>query len=698
MFRGVRAVRYYLVHLSHQVMQSIKDFKLQFTIQYVGYIPDIILLVALGLGLYIQWHLTNNTVIAVISLFGLFVFGISCALRYYFSMQSIGNALFHIWTGCLVGIIAFSEKNDYDDVLHEVMEMLFLTSMVSVWFWNIFGRIMHFVKLDACILTQSEGLESLGLIIATFVMDTSKGLPMSMLIVAFTVHLIALRMKSFLGLISFLSLLCVGIFVFFPGFQMSPNKYALICFIGRHAFQPIIDFYFSALTTIERWKPFFNLSKLLRYLVILFVFGLDLVLASLIGIQSFNHKEWFVVVPVFAAFAFIWILFHLIYFISCWKLMGKITECNLTYISLADEQQSYNRIMASKGIRHFGLISHRLICLSLTTTIILTGIGWETRTGYSLSLAWILLPIEAMSLSLFYELGDFLGGTCTGFGLIAPVTNIRPNGPAKLLSSASLQDMTSRATNTLNHIHKLFGFHMIDNYGCDYSTSGLSEDYLKSKVNAFFERRTADGPRFDTYMLYYSGEVYENGELALADNKNLKPETLLEWWATKNDGSGSRLIIVLDAGHYTSWTRNIRNCVGEFVAIQTCKYSRPADPESGGSGGVGSFTEDWVNYNVGKDIKPSWTDKTRPTEAIYVLSKYWSDFTFHLPTSEDFAQYWDTNFPKITKPLIKAVNLPSLGAICCMCTSILRCLRRKQMKWLPPKEIDTGHGFKLVRT
>ena len=61
-----------------------------------------------------------------------------------------------------------------------------------------------------------------------------------------------------------------------------------------------------------------------------------------------------------------------------------------------------------------------------------------------------------------------------------------------------------------------FNFNMIENFGCDYFSSGLGRDLLESKVKNFFERKTSDGPRYDTYMLYYTGDTYDSGDWALA--------------------------------------------------------------------------------------------------------------------------------------------------------------------------------------
>ena len=94
-----------------------------------------------------------------------------------------------------------------------------------------------------------------------------------------------------------------------------------------------------------------------------------------------------------------------------------------------------------------------------------------------------------------------------------------------LVSQEAVQDMGIRATTTLNKVSHFFNFHMIDNYGCDYSTSGLAMDYLESKLKAFFDRRMSDGPKYDTYILYFSGDVYENGEWAMSGMVYIKAKS-----------------------------------------------------------------------------------------------------------------------------------------------------------------------------
>lgn len=667
-------------------------------VRYFRFLPSVVLVVALLLGLYTQWQNSKNDIILGFAIFGFFIFVISCALQYHFNYELIGQILSHIWLGCILGIIIFSDtKEIVFEMYQEVTNVLLITSAVLTWCWNLLERVLHLVKHEATMFTRIQILESIGLMISTLVTGKD-AFSFLLLVLAFNCNLASIRLKSFLGILSFIIMVVISIFVIFRDTALTVNYFGLACFVARHSFEPFIDLYFSGLSTLQRWQPFFSLSRFLRYSFVFLEFAFNIATGAVIGKLSANHKEWFVVVPLTVIFACIWLSFHLMYFITCWRLMSRITECNLTYHSLTDERKNMGRIMASKGVRHFSLISQRLICITMLTTFILGALGWETGKSYSLGMLLLILPIECLTLSLFWYLGDNLGGTATGYAVIAPVTGQKGGSRINLLSQDVVQDMGTRATTTLNKVSHFFNFHMIDNYGCDYCTSGLAMDYLKSKLIAFFDRRMSDGPKYDTYILYFSGDVYENGEWALSDNRGLKLETLLEWWASKNSGTGSRLILVLDTTHSYMWAKDVQRVWGEYVAIQTCIFQKSSDPEHGNRAQVGIFTQDWVHYNEEADIYPGWSDKERTVMAVYKVSKCWTDFTFHLPTVEDIHNHWDSSFPKCMKPLVKAVNIGGAGSLCFCCQCVTRCLKRKRMKWLPPKQVDTGHGFKLIRS
>ena len=81
---------------------------------------------------------------------------------------------------------------------------------------------------------------------------------------------------------------------------------------------------------------------------------------------------------------------------------------------------------------------------------------------------------------------------------------------------SAAEENSQRSMGLLNTIQRFLLYHMIDIYSCDFSSSGLSADSLEAKLRTFLSRTTADGPRYDTYLLYYSGHVHTNGDWALA--------------------------------------------------------------------------------------------------------------------------------------------------------------------------------------
>ncbi|CAG5136275.1 unnamed protein product [Candidula unifasciata] len=688
-------LKYCLVHISARIMVSAAKVKSQATIQYVSYVPEFILVIALGMGLYTRWSLTEDMTISIIAILGAFIFAMSCALRYYFGQEDLGKALFHIWVGLLLGILTFTNNVHLQYVtLEEVMEAMFMTSMMLGWCWNVMERLLKLVPAEAKLLTVSEGLESLGLIIASLLTRVDS-VALSLNTLAYIFHISAMRLKSTMGLLCFIAFIFVGIFLFFPALEVKPNIFALTCFVGRHAFPSIIDFYFCELSMIDRWRQFFSKSRFIRYSYVVLMFAVQLILAVIIGLRTTKHKEWYIVLPVYTALAIIWLLFHFMAFVTCWKLMGKITECNAN----SDERRSFNRIMAAKGLRYFGLVSQRIIFISFVTTVIIFLVGFETRTPYMLALVFLVLPVEAAIVSLFWEMGDKLGGTCIGYAVIAPVTSLKQGKGAQLLTSSDVFDISSRGTSTLAEIQQLFHYHMIQNFGCDYFSSGLDVDNLQNKLNAFFNTRTSDGPRYDTYLLYYSGDVYDTGDWALSGDKALTLPMMVNWFSNKDNDSGSRLILVLDTANSYKWAQEcqfVKNC---FVAVQTCRYiTRVDSAETGEKCSVGTFTQAFVKFNNGQEVDIDWSSKTRPLRALYKVSSNWSDFSFHLPTKEDVESYWKTNFPPTMKPLMKLLNLPGLCSPFCCSRCIFRWLRWLQMTLLPPRQLDTGHGLQLLNT
>jgi hypothetical protein len=169
----------------------------------------------------------------------------------------------------------------------------------------------------------------------------------------------------------------------------------------------------------------------------------------------------------------------------------------------------------------------------------------------------------------------------------------------------------------LNKLHTFFQFHLIENFGCDFAATGLSNDVLVAKLKAFFfKRRQVDSSFYSTYVLYYCGPTSPTSDnLALSDGSELSIEKIVGYWKEIHcikeqfqqqqqqqhsaEGSASskvqfkhgtsisstppstssnksRLVIILDAEHTNKSVQFINTHLHEhnvYVALQTVKYT-----------------------------------------------------------------------------------------------------------------------------
>ena len=106
MVNRLARVKYVVSHIPYETSRMISNVKKNLSVRYFGYVSNVVLMVALCLGLYTRWTHNEDMAILVIAFLGLFVFAISCALIYYFSMEEIGFSLSRLWIGCLLGVVS----------------------------------------------------------------------------------------------------------------------------------------------------------------------------------------------------------------------------------------------------------------------------------------------------------------------------------------------------------------------------------------------------------------------------------------------------------------------------------------------------------------------------------------------------------------------------------------------------------------
>lgn len=103
------------------------------------------------------------------------------------------------------------------------------------------------------------------------------------------------------------------------------------------------------------------------------------------------------------------------------------------------------------------------------------------------------------------------------------------DGQPTVLPPEQVQQLNLRSTAMLSNVQRLFSHHMIQTFGCDYSTSGITQEALQAKLRSFLDLCTEDGPQHDTYLIFYSGHTHKNtGAWALAGER-LFFSRLLKW-------------------------------------------------------------------------------------------------------------------------------------------------------------------------
>lgn len=240
------------------------------SVRCLGYLSSINLLVAVCVGMYVRWEVTDESMILVIFILGLFVMGIASILHYYFAMEKASLSLFQLWFGFLLGLLCFLNSPALDSNVKElVTNYLLLASVVMKAVWALTERICSSIRYKPILLTSAELLELLGFGIASTTMLLHKSVAIIGLVVALGALIVDLRMKSLLALPNLVNFALVTSLVFFQALGITANPYALGCYLGRLLCEPVLDVYFSGLGPSERWMPVLSLGKVWRRLSLL---------------------------------------------------------------------------------------------------------------------------------------------------------------------------------------------------------------------------------------------------------------------------------------------------------------------------------------------------------------------------------------------------------------------------------------------
>lgn len=700
-----RFLRYCVSHCLHAAMTRLEevngDVSVWSSVRWLGYVSGLNLLIALCLGLYVRWEQTEGSTFLVVLVLAGVVVGVASVLHYFFHMERVSLSLLHLWFGFLLGLLCFVNNPPAvrTDVKEQAANYMMLVSMALRTLWALLERLFGRTRFRPAFLTSAERLELAGFAVASTALN-QKSLSIMVLLVSLGLVMVSLRMKALLSLLNLVAFAVITGAAFFRSLHLDINPFALACFLSQLICDPLLDLYFSGLSVTERWQPFLKWRGLWRRLSLLPLLLVEGVFMALAVRRLLHLDQWYLLVPCFAVAALFWLICHIVFVVTVWGFHTKLSDCQRLSWSQGPDFSGLDKIMASKGMRHFCLISERLVLFSLVSSVAVGALCWQTGSSLFLSAFLLVLPLESLFHGLFYELGNSLGGTCVGYAIVIPTNYCSPDGQPLLLPPDQVQELNLRSTAMLNNIQRFFAHHLIESFGCDYSTSGVTLDALQAKVRSFLDLRTSDGPRHDTYVIYYSGHTHRTGEWALSGGDSLRLEQLVDWWREKNVGFCSRLIVLLDCENAEPWVREVRRLEHVYVAVQGATLTRLKDNSASDAQDVpqlGDFTAQWVEFNCGPS-EARWAEHGGAIGAVYGLSKHWGDYTLHLPSGNDMTRHWRAYFPRVTSPLVQVALWCGRLDAAWICGVCLRCLRRLKLGWFPPAVLDTGQGFKLVRS
>lgn len=376
-----RLLRYCFSHTLYAAMSRLEELRTGVSvwslIRYLGYLSNLNLLVAICLGLYTRWESTSETVLLVIFILALFVLGIASILYYYFGMERLSFMLFHLWLGFLLGLLGFLNKPSVNDLKEQVSLYMLIASMAIRALWALVERICGCSRQRPALLTSAETLELAGFAVASTMQVVHASTSLIALVLAAAALLVDLRMKSFLALPNLICFSVITAHFFFNSLNVPTNLFALVCFFIRLVCEPVLDMYFGGLSVTERWSPLLRRGGLSRRLSLLPLLAVEITFLVLAAFKISDLDRWYVVIPGFSASGAFWIICHVVFLVTLWGFHSKLSDCQRVCVAQRASPGALERVMTSKGMRHFCLISKRLVLFSLVSTAVLGALSWQ---------------------------------------------------------------------------------------------------------------------------------------------------------------------------------------------------------------------------------------------------------------------------------------------------------------------------------
>ena len=304
------------------------------------------------------------------------VLGLAIALYCYPPMEKVSQSLFHLWLGSLLGLLCFvGNPAPSRDMKEQTTNYLLLTSVVLRTLRALLERICGCAMYRPAFLTTAERLELVGFGSVSFVVNGSPSV--TVFVAALAVLMVATRVKAVLTLPNLVGSTFVAEFLFLKGLDVSTNQFALVCFLSQLMCDPLLDYYFSGSSVTERWQPFLAAGGWRRLSLLPLLLVVEVTFLVLAASRTVSDRgQLYLMVPAFVVCMLFWGIIHLVFLITLWGFHTKISACQRVCLAQGSGFNSLDKVMASKGVRHFCLISQRLVLLTLLSTFILAALAW----------------------------------------------------------------------------------------------------------------------------------------------------------------------------------------------------------------------------------------------------------------------------------------------------------------------------------
>lgn len=378
----LRFLRYCVSHCLHAAMTRLEEVNgevsMWSSVRWLGYLSGLNLLVALCLGLYTRWEVTEDSTLLVIFVLALIVLGVASVLYYNFSMERFSLSLLHLWFGFLLGLLCFLNSPAVEnDRKEQVSNYMLLSTVALRTLWALLERLLGCARYRPAFLTSAERFELAGFATASVVLLIQKSMSVVVLVVALATVMVALRMKAVLALTNLICFSIITAELFFKSLDITTNPYALGCFFSQLICDPLLDVYFSGLSVTERWQPFLVWRCLWRRLSLLPLLGVEVTFIILAARKMSDLDQRYTMIPVIVVCVVFWFICHMVFVITVWGFHTKLNDCQRLCMSQGSGISGLDKVMASKGMRHFCLISKRLGVFTLASTVIVAVLCWQ---------------------------------------------------------------------------------------------------------------------------------------------------------------------------------------------------------------------------------------------------------------------------------------------------------------------------------